>query len=238
MQRYEISLAPSARIAAASWSSLTPAAGTRVLAFGDPAFSRASGKPRLPASAREARSVISGLPGARALLGERASEAALKQENLRAVRVLHFATHAEVEDFGLLRSALTLAPGPGQDGRVGVEEIAALELDADLVVLSGCRTAGGVVVTGEGVQGLVAPFLEAGARAVVATQWQVGDRAIVPLMTRFYRELRAGRTAGAALRVAKLAARASGEPVSVWASVVLSGDARVRPFARGVTAAR
>ncbi len=230
--RYTISLAPSARIALASWQSpARPRSGT-LLALGDPTFDRASGLPRLPGSGREARAIASGSADARVLLGSNASEAALTRMDLRTVRVLHLATHAEVEDFGLLRSALTLAPGNGEDGRVGVADIAGLDLDADLVVLSGCRTAGGVVVTGEGIQGLVAPFLEAGARAVVATQWAMGDRTIVPLISRFYGELRAGQSVSDALRAAKLAARAAGEPPSVWAALMLTGDAQVRPFAR------
>jgi CHAT domain-containing protein len=230
--RYAITLAPSARIAHASWLAPTQARGNRLLAMGDPAYGRTSGLPRLPESRREAQAVASGVPGARVLVGARASEAALTRSDLRDVRVLHLATHAEVEDFGLLRSALALAAGAGEDGRVGVPDIAALDLDADLVVLSGCRTAGGVVVTGEGIQGLVGPFLEAGARAVVATHWAVGDRSIVDLMSRFYSGLRAGLRAGDALRAAKIAAHKAGVSPAVWAAVVLTGDARVRPLAR------
>ena len=87
-----------------------------------------------------------------------------------------------------------------------------------------------MVVTGEGIQRLVAPCLEAGARSVVATQWAVGDRSIVPLMSRFYSELKAGNPVGEALRTAKLAARESGAPPSVWAALALTGDAQVRPL--------
>ncbi|MGH7536669.1 MAG: CHAT domain-containing protein [Gemmatimonadales bacterium] len=79
------------------------------------------------------------------------------------------------------RTALALTPGQGEDGFVTPGELAGLRLDADLVVLSACRTAGGVVVDGEGVQGLTAPLLAAGARSVVATSWQVGDQLTVPL---------------------------------------------------------
>ena len=100
-----------------------------------------------------------------------------------------------------------------------------------LVVLSACRTAGGALVHGEGVQGLTAPFLEAGARAVAVTHWEVGDRRIVPLMNAFYRELATGATAGAALRRARLELARSGASPAIWAGVDLVGDTEVRPLA-------
>jgi CHAT domain-containing protein len=115
------------------------------------------------------------------------------------------------------------------DGRIGVADIAALRLNTDLVVLSACRTLGGVIVTGEGLQGLTAPVLEAGARAVAATYWAVGDRSIQPLIERFYRGMREGLSAGDALARAKRASFLAGESPNVWAAFSLTGDARVRP---------
>src|SRR5262249_7228649 len=53
----------------------------------------------------------------------------------------------------------------GEDGFLSPADLAALRLNANLVVLSACRTAGGVIVAGEGVQGLTAPLLEAGGGA-------------------------------------------------------------------------
>ena len=93
-----------------------------------------------------------------------------------------------------------------------------------LVVLSGCRTAGGEVVRGEGVQGLTTPFLQIGARTVVATQWPMDDRSGHRLIRDFYRELANGADVGAALRAAKLAAADRGEPPAVWASFTVVGD--------------
>src|SRR4029079_17985556 len=101
-------------------------------------------------------------------LGADASAAFLKHAELRGYRVLHFATHALVDERSAARTALALAPGEGEDGFVGPAELASLGLGADLVILSACRTAGGAVIEGEGIQGLTAPLLEGGARAVVA----------------------------------------------------------------------
>jgi CHAT domain-containing protein len=110
-----------------------------------------------------------------------------------------------------------------------VEEIAGLTINADLVVLSACRTVGGTVVNGEGIQGLTTSFLEAGARAVVATYWPVRDRSIVPLISSFYQGLSLGLSAGDALRQAKLTSLRAGDSPALWAALTLTGDAGVRP---------
>jgi hypothetical protein len=107
---------------------------------------------------------------------------------------------------------------------VGPGDLAALELRADLVVLSACRSAGGVVVAGEGVQGLTSPLLQAGARSVVATGWKVGDRRTVGFVEDFYRALARDLPVGEALREAKLAALRRGAPPGEWAAFTLVGD--------------
>jgi tetratricopeptide (TPR) repeat protein len=249
VERFAVSRAPSAALAASSsgaWS--TGAEPAPLLAIGDPRFAEeksAQGNPdtelfreafdatggleRLKASGEEAEAVARFSP--RAVLRERdeASEAYLKHTALTGFRVLHFATHALVDGTAANRSALALSPGGGEDGFVGPAELAGLRLDADLVVLSACRTAGGVVVGGEGVQGLTAPLLAAGARAVLATLWRVPDRPTGRFIESFYRQLAAGLTAGDALRAAKLRAIAQGEAPVVWAAFTLVGDPTVRP---------
>jgi CHAT domain-containing protein len=132
----------------------------------------------------------------------------------------------------------------------------ASELDlrgVELVVLSACDTGRGRVAGGEGVLGLQRAFQVAGARGVVASLWQVNDRATQELMVRFYDNLwRPGRPPSKleALRQAQLwmlregvrdgvVARdlvpldeleGSGEgarvPPYYWAAFVLSGDWR------------
>jgi CHAT domain-containing protein len=156
----------------------------------------------------------------------------LRTASLEGIGVLHFATHALVDDRVPGRSAIALAPGQGHDGFVSSAELATLALDADLVVLSGCRTARGVVVVGEGVQGLTAPLLESGARAVLATQWAVADREASALVLRFYDAMARGNAAGDALRQAQEAAIAAGESASTWAAFTLTGDHTVRPALR------
>ena len=142
-----------------------------------------------------------------------ASAAYLKHAQLTPFRVIHFATHALVDEHTAARTALALAPGEGETGLVGPSDLAALKLNADLVVLSSCRSAGGVLVNGEGIQGLTAPLLEAGPQVVVATRWQLDDRKTYRFVDEFYAGLSRNLPVSEALRSAKLAAlRGKGTP--------------------------
>ena len=227
-ERYAISLAPSAGVLAALWRRTRDrhpsSRPMRLLAFGDPAFEGGLELKRLRTSAREARLAASYSPLSDVRLREDASEAYLKHAELGRFRVIHFATHSLVDEHTAARTALVLTPGDGESGLVGPSELASLRLDADLAVLSSCRSAGGVVLQGEGVQGLTAPLLQAGSRAVVATQWEVGDRSTVGFMEAFYRHLAKGQSVGDALRSAKLEAIRRGAPAREWAAFVSVGD--------------
>jgi CHAT domain-containing protein len=233
-ERFVVSLAPSAGVLTALWS--RPRSGRdrpmRLLAFGDPAFdfgkegqSATRGEyQRLRSSGREARLVASYAPASVVRVRKDASEAYLKHTSLEPFRIVHFATHTLVDEQTAARTALVLSPGGGESGLVGPGELAALHLDADLVVLSSCRSAGGVIVRGEGVQGLTAPLLQAGARSVVATQWEVGDRSTVRLIESVYRNLARGAPVGDALHRAKLELLRSGDPPRDWAAFVTVGE--------------
>lgn len=254
--RYGVSRAPSAAIAVRLAARPRRTGLPTLLAFGDPrtssaddsshrdpeaeryrgVFAEAGGLPRLKGSAAEARDAGRFSRNAVVRLGPEASESFLKGRSLRSFRVIHLATHAVVDDQSESRTSLALAPGGGEDGFLGAGEIGELDLEADLVVLSACRTAAGRVIGGEGVQGLVAPLLGAGARAVVASLWPIGDRGTATLMQDFYDGLADGKTVGEALRDAKLAARADGTPPKIWAAFTLVGDPDIRiPLEHGRT---
>ncbi|HEY4648424.1 MAG TPA: CHAT domain-containing protein, partial [Gemmatimonadales bacterium] len=178
--------------------------------------------------AEEARLVASYAPASEVRLGKEASASYLQSADLHSFRVIHFATHTLVDEHSAARTALVLAPGTRQSGRLGPGDLAALRLDADMVVLSSCRSAGGVVVNGEGVQGLIAPLFQAGAHAVVATRWEVGDRDALDFVRVLYRHLAEGETVGEALRLAKLDSMRDHAPAQQWAAFTLTGDPLVR----------
>jgi len=116
-----------------------------------------------------------------------------------------------------------------QDGFLRLHDIYGLDLNADLVVLSACETALGREVRGEGLVGLTQGFMYAGARSVIASLWQVPDRATAELMARFYEFLiNEGLNPADALKKAQLASaseRRWRDPY-FWGGFVLLGDWR------------
>ena len=153
--------------------------------------------------------------------------------DLASYRAVHFATHGVIDTREPALSGLVLSlvdrRGLPQDGFLDLHAIYNLRLKADLVVLSGCETALGKEVRGEGLVGLIRGFMYAGAPRVVASLWRVEDRATAELMSRFYRALwEEGRPPAAALRAAQLAVageRRWRDPY-FWAGWVLVGDWR------------
>ncbi|HET9275938.1 MAG TPA: CHAT domain-containing protein, partial [Gemmatimonadales bacterium] len=247
LERYAVGFAPSASVLAALVdrpAGAAQASPVRLLAFGDPrsgsrgsgalrdaaaegylaAADAAGGLPRLKGAEREARLVARYAPEADVRLGREATAGFLKQTDLRRYRVLHFASHAIVDDRSLAGTALVLAPSPGENGFVGAGDLAALRLEADLVVLSACSSAGGRVTGGEGVQGLTSSIIQAGARSVVATGWRIRDQDVVPLVDRFYAGLAAGRPVIDALQAAKLEALRGGASPQTWAAFMAIGN--------------
>lgn len=112
---------------------------------------------------------------------------------------IHFAAHGTANERTPLESAVILA-----GGRLSGREIIQAPIDAELVTISSCNSAGKRNYAGEGLVGLAWAFLRAGARRVVATQWEVGDSAAPDLMDRLYHHLSAGSEPAEALRQAKL----------------------------------
>jgi len=149
----------------------------------------------------------------------------LRRLDLSAYDLLHLACHAEVDPQRPWNSALILGTAHAPVAlRAG--EVAARALQARLAVLSSCSSAGGGILSGEGVIGLAAGFLSADVPAVVATLWPVDDAATARFMEGFYDELASGASPAAALAAARLRLRTS--PATAhpfyWAAFVLVGD--------------
>jgi CHAT domain-containing protein/Flp pilus assembly protein TadD len=111
---------------------------------------------------------------------------------------VHFAGHGLIDEERPESSGLVL-----QGGTLTVADIFNLDLNAGLVVLSACETAG-KEVSGEGLVGLTRAFFYAGTPSVMVTLWRVADRKTPDLMLRFYSNLDQSGDMAEALRQAKL----------------------------------
>lgn len=146
----------------------------------------------LPDAEHEVDAVRSvyGAPQSLVLKRQYATESRIKTA-LGDARIAHFATHAILDDTNPMYSRLMLARDDAahDDGWLESWEVARLDLQADLVVLSACDTARGDVGGGEGVIGLTWSFFLAGASSTVATQWKVASDSTADFMIAFHRAL-------------------------------------------------
>ena len=108
--------------------------------------------------------------------------------------------------------------------------ISRLRLQANLCVLASCRSLGTSGLDNLSLAGIAPAWLMAGVPAVVATQWNVDDRATAEFMRRFYVALARGGAVGAALQQAQREMRAIPEwsAPRYWAGFVVLGDPGTR----------
>ncbi|MBY4638006.1 CHAT domain-containing protein [Sphingopyxis sp. XHP0097] len=122
--------------------------------------------------------------------GDFTDTAVKTRSDLSDYRIIHFATHGLVtapRRSCPARPALVTSFGDGQsDGLLTFQEIFELKIDADLVILSACDTAGAASVAatreagissggGNALDGLVRSFIGAGGRSVIASHWPAPD---------------------------------------------------------------
>jgi CHAT domain-containing protein len=138
---------------------------------------------------REAASLVGS--GAQVVTGEAFTDNGLRgRGDLADYRILHFATHGLVTaprpECPARPALLTSFGGGDSDGLLSFREIYDLKIDADVVILSACDTAGEAsraatreagVTTGGGsaLDGLVRAFIGAGGRSVIASHWPAPD---------------------------------------------------------------
>ncbi len=147
------------------------------------------GRPISDAELIEARQLVGGR-------GELVTDAAfsdtavMARDDLKNYSIVHFATHGLVTaprpECPARPALLTSFGGAGSDGLLSFREIYDLKLDADVVILSACDTAGAATVAATreagittggnyALDGLVRAFVGAGSRSVVASHWPLPD---------------------------------------------------------------
>lgn len=149
----------------------------------------------LPDTIDEVRAVIAslGIKGADLFAERQAKETALRAKSLDQYNIIYVATHAVMpgeiacqQEPGIaLARPSDVVGSRDEDGFLDASEIAALEIAANLVVLSACNTAtssDSTVQKGDALSGLAESFFIAGARSMLVTHWQVPSAATAALM--------------------------------------------------------
>ncbi|GJM32192.1 MAG: hypothetical protein DHS20C18_11930 [Saprospiraceae bacterium] len=175
----------------------------------------------LMCSQDEVRSIQAMMKGEIAL-GEQANKS-LFYELAAQSNIIHLATHACIDPENPELNSIYFA-----DDFLSNYDLSALNLNADLVVLSACNTGVGRLVKGEGIMSLTRGFFLAGSRSVLTSLWAVDDCATSAIMSGFYKNLVAGHSKDIALRQAKLSFLEQADKVNThpyyWAAFVQLGN--------------
>jgi CHAT domain-containing protein/tetratricopeptide (TPR) repeat protein len=192
----------------------------RVLAVGNPDLGSVALE--LPFAEQEVDTIGWNFPNITLLTGERATEGWISR-HLGDFGIIHLASHGEFDPINPLFSALKLAQDVADDGDLRAAEVFALEINADLVVLSACQTGVGSVSKGDDVIGLNRAFFYAGTHTIISSLWRVSDVATALLMKHFYRRY-ATRNKAESLRSAILHVKNRYPHPGYWGAFTLAGD--------------
>ncbi|WPP49749.1 CHAT domain-containing protein [Catalinimonas niigatensis] len=164
-----------------------------------------------------------------ALTAHAATEKQYLEKSIQA-NILHFGTHARLENEKPLYSFLALTPDitSQEDGYLHTYELYHQPLQARLAVLTACETGLGSYRRGEGVLSLAHAFRYAGCPSVIYSLWSIDDQQSNQIAELFYQNLQQDMTLAQALRAAKLAylddPEADYRAPYYWAGLVLTGE--------------
>jgi CHAT domain-containing protein/tetratricopeptide (TPR) repeat protein len=207
---FTISYAPSGSIFALCQEKTVPnnAGESLVLAVPDA---------RAPHIEEEGRFVAQTLPAARLFLGEEATEERLKSFGPRC-RFIHIATHGYFRQDNPMFSSIRLGKS-----QLSLFDFYQLQLNAELVTLSGCGTGMNVVIGGDELIGLVRGLLYAGAQTLMVSLWEVHDQSTAEFMRDFYAAYGKSANKASALRTAVMNLREKRAHPYYWAAFCLVG---------------
>jgi CHAT domain-containing protein/Tfp pilus assembly protein PilF len=190
---------------------------------------------RLKFTRHEAEQILALVPPnkAKSAFDFTASRNTAISKDLSQYNIIHFATHGILNSKHPELSGIVLSlfddKGMPQNGFLRLHDVFNLNLKADLVVLSACKTGLGEEVRGEGLVGLTRGFMYAGSPRVVVSLWSVDDQATSELMKAFYQKmLQQGLKPAAALRTAQLEIWRTKRYAApyYWAAFTLQGEWR------------
>jgi len=209
IDRFSISYAPSASIYAHCQTKPANVAGPALI-LGVP-------DERTPAILQEVDALARMLPEASLFVGDAATEDVLRTHGPQS-RMVHIATHGYFRQDNPMFSSIRLGTS-----YLSLYDMAHLRLPVESVVLSGCATGLNAITPGDELVGLVRGLLQAGARSLVLSLWDVHDDSTRDFMVEFYSQLQQGRPKAEAMRRASISLRERRPHPYHWAPFLLIG---------------
>ena len=208
---FSISYAPSGSIFALCQNKPVHKGANETLVFAVP-------DSRAPYIAEEGQFVASAMKPSQLFMGPDANEERLRHLGPQS-RFIHIATHGYFRQDNPMFSSIRLGTS-----MLSLFDLYQLQLNAELVTLSGCGTGMNVVVGGDELIGLVRGLLYAGAHTLMVSLWEIHDESTAEFMRDFYTAYKSSSNKAQALREAVLNLRAkrririTGRPFRWWAS--------------------
>lgn len=136
--------------------------------------------------------------------------------------IIHLNTHAGID-------TITETPWISfQESKLNLDELYGIHNQAELVILDACKTNNGTNASGEGIISLSRGFFYNGSKSVLASLWNVNEKAGNDIITAFYSYLKEGKSKSKALQLAKLDYLKKHQYSEVlpyyWASFTLTGS--------------
>lgn len=136
--------------------------------------------------------------------------------------IIHLNTHAGID-------TITETPWISfQESKLNLDELYGIHNQAELVILDACKTNDGTNASGEGIISLSRGFFYNGSKSVLASLWNVNEKAGNDIITAFYSYLKEGKSKPKALQLAKLDYLKKHQYSEIlpyyWASFTLTGS--------------
>jgi CHAT domain-containing protein/Tol biopolymer transport system component/Tfp pilus assembly protein PilF len=225
VERHPLFYSPSASVLKFTFArktAKTESDEVKVLALGNPDLGDFNYD--LPLAEMEANAIKWNFPKIDVLTREKATESWLT-EHVGEYQIIHIASHGEFDPINPLFSSLKLTKDKAEDGNFEVNEVFALNINADIVTLSACQTGLGKITGGDELVGLNRAFIYAGTHSLLSSLWRVSDISTAILIKHFYRNYVADNK-GESLRKAQLLVKRLYPHPSYWAGFNLTGDYR------------
>ncbi|MDO6596056.1 CHAT domain-containing protein [Oceanihabitans sp. 2_MG-2023] len=198
-----------------------------VLAFA-PSFSNASSTLLpLPNNTAEATDILNYFKGKTLT----SNQATLENFNTESSKygILHFATHAILDDETPEYSYLAFQPNATNNNLLYVSDLYNLNLNTNLVTLSACESGIGNLKRGEGFMSLARGFYFSGASSISSTLWKINDASALKIMDSFYKNLSKKEPKNSALQKAQIAFLNTNKQNALihpyyWSGFVISGN--------------